>query len=97
MLNLASALNFVSMDSRSIQASKVADLFLFSYSLLSMYNLNQRYGYKDWFPLAREDNQRFGQNLFFSFVDNSTLATFAVSEWHGEIVQYHYVSIHRAI
>ena len=57
------------------------------------FNTSQRYGYKSWFPLAREDGQRFGQNLFFSFVDNSTLATFAVSEWHGEISQYHYVSM----
>lgn len=57
-------------------------------------NTSERYGYKAWFPLGQKDGQRFGQNLFFSFVDNNTLASFTVSEWHGEIAQYHYGSRH---
>ena len=37
------------------------------------------------------DGQRFGQNLYFSYLDKSSIATVPVDEWHGEIVQYHYV------
>ena len=40
------------------------------------------------------DGQRFGQNLYFSYLDKKSLATVPVDEWHGEIVQYHYVCIH---
>ena len=38
------------------------------------------------------DGQRFGQNLYFSYLDKKSIATVPVDEWHGEIVQYHYVS-----
>ena len=37
------------------------------------------------------DGQRFGQNLYFSYLDKKSIATVPVDEWHGEIVQYHYV------
>ena len=40
------------------------------------------------------DGQRFGQNLYFSYLDKKSLATVPVDEWHGEIVQYHYVCVH---
>ena len=40
------------------------------------------------------DGQRFGQNLYFSYLDKKGLATVSVDEWHGEIVQYHYVCVH---
>ena len=40
------------------------------------------------------DGQRFGQNLYFSYLDKKSIATVPVDEWHGEIVQYHYVCAH---
>ena len=52
---------------------------------------SERYGEKEWFNIGMNDGQRFGQNLYFSYLDKKSIATVPVDEWHGEIVQYHYV------
>ena len=51
-----------------------------------------RYGEKDWFHLGFRDDHRFGQNLFFSYLDEDKRTSEPVKNWQGEIVQYHYVS-----
>ena len=54
------------------------------------FNTSGRYGYKDWFPFGKTDGERFGQNLFFGFLDQNELSVKPVIEWHGEKIQYHY-------
>ena len=54
-----------------------------------------RYGEKDWFHLGFRDDHRFGQNLFFSYLDEDKRTSEPVKNWQGEIVQYHYVSTER--
>ena len=56
-------------------------------------NTSGRYGEKPWFHLGFNDGQRFGQNLYFSYLNEETRSSRPVKEWQGEIVQYHYVSL----
>ncbi|CBY08753.1 unnamed protein product [Oikopleura dioica] len=51
-----------------------------------------RYGNKPWFHLGFNDEQRFGQNLYFSFLDNETATSDPIRQWHGEIRAYNYGS-----
>ena len=46
-----------------------------------------RYGEKPWFHLGFSDGQRFGQNLFFSYLSDEKRATEPTKNWHSEIVQ----------